>query len=152
MNIPGNTALSDEDYVAQQERVAALLDRWITPLGFGDWDVTAEYSRVPLATEGNHLSKATDLVAASCSADWRYMHMLLRFDVEELATTTDRQLEFRVVHELMHAVLNECRQPDVSSHGDQYDWLDHEEHAATFLAKAFLRTANASPTAVLPAA
>jgi len=67
-------------------------------------------------------------------ADWRYLSASIAVNVKAVARLDDDELERAVVHELIHVLVNEMREPGI----------DHEERVVTMLSKAFFWTrANA---------
>lgn len=126
--------MDDAKYEAQRERVVTLADRWIRAIGLGWWRITNSYDRT-----GEDFADSTVRsggyrtgTAARCFPEWRYGFATIVWNMPEVAEMDDEQLENTFVHELMHLYLHELRGDEDGDH------LDHEEHAATSLAKAFI--------------
>lgn len=119
--------MNDEEFEKQKARIQTLTERWVKPLGLGWWDIGVVYERDIFEVDGK---PAPDAVG-KCTANWRYAHACLTFNMPLVRQQTDEQLERIFLHELMHIFLNEARE-----NGD--DWLDHEERVASTLTKAFL--------------
>lgn len=120
--------MNDEEYERQKQRLLTLIDRWVSALGLGWWDIEFAYERGSFEVDGEPAPNAV----ASCAANWRYGHAYIQFNMQQVAAQSDPQhLERAFVHELMHIFLNETRENDD-------DWLDHEERVASTLTKAFL--------------
>jgi len=113
-----------------RDKVAALIKRWIGDLWLGQWeiDVTYEWNGV----------RGKEAVYARCHADWRYMHARITCDLPLMADLSDEDLEEVVVHELLHAVVNEMR-----SKG-----LPHEERVVSHLERVICYLARRRPTPV----
>ena len=125
--------MNDAEYEAQKERVQALFSKWVKPLGLGWWTITTEWDRQFKNSEpkSTPYGKNEKNCPMDCSASWKYGTALIVCYLPAITTLTDTELEWAVVHELMHIMVNECRVG-----GD--DWLDHEERVCSTLAKAFL--------------
>ena len=123
--------MNDADFDVQRQRLVALSEKWIKPLGLGWWNIAFAYHRddyVPLGTT------ARDDSLAKCRASWRYGNALISFNMPLVLEQDETDLEVAFLHELMHIFLNEMRwTADNSS-----DSLDHEERVASTLTKAFL--------------
>jgi len=119
--------MNDAEYDTQKARIQVLIDRWVRRIGLGWWDLSFEYVRAEFEVDG----KPAPETSARCTANWRYGHAHLAFNMPRVADLEDQDLERCFVHELMHIFLNEARES-----GD--DWLDHEERVASTLTKAFL--------------
>lgn len=118
--------MNDAEFEVQQQRVIALSERWIEPLGLAYWQIKHHFYRGPLP-DGN---EGGDSALARCQVHWQYLHAAISWDLEKVAEESDDDLELIVVHECMHIFLHETREED--------DWFNHEERVAQMLAKAFL--------------
>jgi len=129
--------MTDAEYAEQKARVERYTERWLGPLGLADnWHVQVCWHREKAEQEKGDARPAM----MEAEVRWQYadatIHVYLPsvFEVED-----DAVLEKIVVHEYQHILLNELRSTGKSM-GAEY--LAHEEHAATMLAMAFLRTAE----------
>ena len=94
------------------------MEWWVKWTGLGWWNVTSGYP------DGINDGE----VAGTCEVKWEYLTAHIDFGITALRHMSDDEIEYVVVHELMHVFLNEMREQ-----GQQ-----HEERVATLLAKAFL--------------
>ena len=118
--------MNDREFAKQKRRIKALIEKWVRPIGLGQWTIKFEYSRDRLGD--SHVAEYDLLAKTTCS--WEYKHGMVEFSMPGVAQVDDEELERAFVHELMHIFLNEMR-----------DWKDdnnHEERVATELASAFL--------------
>ena len=122
--------MTDAEYEAERQRLLALSEKWINPLGLGWWDIDLAYARDDYSPPGG----TKNGVLAHCDVDWRYGHATITWNMPELLAYPDEKLERAFVHELMHIFLNEMRW---TASNDE-DSIDHEERVATTLTKAFL--------------
>jgi hypothetical protein len=131
--------MNDEEFARQKARIEPLIARWVEPIGLGWWTLTFGYCRGEFEVDGESAPQAL----ACCTANWRYLHAYIEFNMSRVQNVDDDELERGFVHELMHVFLNETRE-------NGKDWLDHEERVATMLSKSFvwLRTSLAPPTVV----
>jgi hypothetical protein len=122
--------VNDDQAEAQQARVMALYARWGRPLGLGWWrQVTFAWERgaIPGYPEA----------AMTCAVRWEYKSARITVDLTRVETLDDTDLEFAVVHELMHVYLGglvEANRKEV----DRAAFRMVEEHTATSLAQAVL--------------
>lgn len=126
--------MDDAKYEAQRERIVMLAKRWISAIGLGWWRITNSYDRTgeDFADSTTRAGGFRTGTAARCFPEWRYGFATIVWNMPEVAEMDDEVLENTFVHELMHIYLHELRGDEESDH------LDHEEHAATSLAKAFI--------------
>lgn len=126
--------MNDAEYERQKERLRALGEKWVRPLGLGWGQVDLAYCRTRDEFEpGDTDNPDGVLPAAKCHTDWRYGHSTITWVLPEIADMDDEKLELVFLHELMHIFVNEMRWYERDGHG-----LDHEERVCTTLAKAFL--------------
>lgn len=124
--------MNDAEYERQKARVDALAKQWLSALGLDYWDITLEFYRGRLPSEGE--DDGADPLAR-CKVKWQYLYATISWDLEAVAEESDGELERIFVHECMHVFLHELR------HSTD-DWLDHEERVAQMLAKAFVWVRN----------
>lgn len=117
--------MNDAEFERQKQRVLQQTDWWIPAIGLRWWKVHLEWLR-----EEKDSDRGPGAVAAECDADWRYCEATIRWFLPAIAAADDEELEYIVVHELMHIFLNEMRQAE--------DLQAHEERVATHLANGFL--------------
>lgn len=115
----------DEEYKAQIERVEAIIDRWVEPLGLKWWDITTVYDR-----SGGREQSDGFVTIAQCRARWEYLRAQITVFLGTVKDVDDDDLESHIVHELMHIFLA-AWPPDEDGSVDE-----HEELAATMLARA----------------
>jgi hypothetical protein len=112
----------------------ALAEKWIDAIGLGWWEIDLVYARDDYEAEPRGDASRS---LATCSADWRYGHACITWNMPEVKDTPDAKLETAFVHELMHIFLSEARWIDKDT-PKEHDSLDHEERVASTLAKGFL--------------
>lgn len=105
-------------------RLSRLVKKWVGQLWLGQWDVRTTW-------EWNGISDRQN-AAATCTADWQYMHARIRFDVPYCSTLPPDELEVVVVHELLHAVVNEMQKRGIS----------HEERVVSHLERIVVHMAR----------
>ena len=119
--------MNDAEYEAQRKRLTDLADWWIPKIGLGWWRLDLAYARDDFEVDG----KPAPNTVACTTANWRYGHGCITWNMPRVAEQSDGDLQQCFVHELMHVFLNEARE-----NGE--DWLDHEERVASTLTKGFL--------------
>jgi hypothetical protein len=119
--------VNDLEFATQKARLGDLAAWWIHRIGLGWWNIDLVYVRADFEVDGK---PAPDTVGCT-SANWRYGHASISWNMPRVAEQSDADLEMCVVHELQHVFLSEARE-----NGE--DWLDHEERVASTYAKAFL--------------
>jgi hypothetical protein len=119
--------MNDTEYAEQKARLLALADWWIPKVGLGWWNIDMLYSRDSFEVHG----EPAPSTLAKTSANWRYGHACIEWNMVRVTEQSDFDLEMAFVHELQHVFLNEARE-------NGKDWLDHEERVASTYAKAFL--------------
>jgi hypothetical protein len=132
--------MTDAEYAEQKARVERYTNGWGHILEMGGWHVEVCWHR-----EKDDENTDANLRPAMMKAEsrWQYadltVHVYLPSVIE---VDDDAKLEQIVVHEYMHAFLNEMRPmmdqtiPVEEALGKEH--LRHEEHTATMLAKAFI--------------
>ena len=123
--------MNDTEYEIQRQRLLALSEKWIKPLGLGWWDIELVYARDDYVPPG---TTARDDSLANCAASWRYGQAVITWNMPKVSAETDKTLERAFIHELCHIFLNEMRW----ANANDADSLDHEERVASTLTKAFL--------------
>lgn len=132
--------MNDAEYEAQRARLQDLAERWCNNIGLGWWRITNSYDRT-----GEDFHDSVSVVGgfrtgtvARCFPEWRYGIATIVWNMPEVETQDDEQLELVFVHELMHIFLHELRGDEDGDH------LDHEERVASTLAKGFIWARNAA--------
>lgn len=124
--------LTDKEYAAQKKRVKKYLDKWIASIGLGWWKINIEWETV----------RSEEDDRGSCAAEarttWEYREATIVFYLEVVAGESDEELEYIVLHELMHVFVNEMREWQCATAETVYEAVRHEERVCTDLAKAFL--------------
>ena len=120
--------MNDKEFNALRKRFQVLIKRWVGPLGLGWWRLNFTYHRELTPTDVSQDGKREAL--GTCKANWQYREAEIIFNMPACADLKDDELERMFVHELMHVFLNEARQKDVITPG--------EESAASALASAFI--------------
>jgi hypothetical protein len=119
--------VKDAEYELQKERVRALSDKWLGPLGLKRWrEIEIGYS--------DTLKEGSPDCAADASVQWEYLQASLTFYLPKCSTLNDADLEYCFVHECMHVLVKEMRWQD----DNKPDNIRHEERVCTTIAQAFL--------------
>lgn len=109
--------MNDKDFKKQQKRILALNEKWTSILGLSGWDVSFIFFRGAIPEHEDAL--------ATAAPDWKYMYCAFRWNCEQVADSSDEELEYAFLHEAMHAVVCEMRKAK---------WGDgHEERVCTIL-------------------
>lgn len=124
----------------QQKRVQHFLDLWTEPLGLGAWHTSVTFYRTADAYREATGASAGGVMMCDCA--WQYEDAHVSVNLERAAGMDDARLEYCVVHELCHALVNELREDDPD--------IKHEERVVTQLAKAFRWARNAAVDGRLP--
>jgi len=122
--------MTDKEFNATKKRIKKYFEKWRYQLGINWWKVTLNYSRVPLEdVNGIKGPLATN------ETSWQYGSVSLAFDCVALFPCSNEDVEDTVVHELLHAIVNEMRDFDRG----RPDSIKHEERVVTNLTDAMLR-------------
>jgi hypothetical protein len=127
--------LTDSQYAAEKARVLERLEYWRPRLHRGSWRLNVEWERGENVKE-SQVEGWNDYVRFEIRAQWRYAQAKLYVWCGGTAELSDEILEEFVVHELCHCLVHELQ--DLG--GVSPDYLAHEEHVATVLARAFIET------------
>lgn len=128
--------MNDREHARHIKQFDALAEKWKFALFLGNWALITDHFR-----EGDGKTDAATgkTPAASCSADWRYMHVKLSCNCFEFADMPAHEVERIVIHELLHAVVHEMR--EWSENDDSC--LPHEERVVSHLTAVIDYLANA---------
>jgi hypothetical protein len=122
--------VNDEGAEAQKARVMGVYERWAGPLGLG-WQRQISFSwyrgEIP-----DH-----PRAAMTCEVQWQYKSARICVDLLKVADLTDDDLEWVVVHELMHVFLGGLIEAfNLKVDGDAFRMI--EEHTASSLAQSVM--------------
>ena len=123
-------------YKQMCKRIEALRDRWVEPLGLGDWTVTFTYFRKGKNYRALlNLPKQQGVTSlATCQCNWQYKQAWIGVNTPEWLGLSDYCTEANLVHELCHMLLDSlAKAPDA-------DKQAHLESTCTALANAFIWT------------
>ena len=111
----------------KEKLFSRLATEWIERTWLGWWKIDISFYD---KKEYCKLMKGLDPLhsVALCSTQWKYMQAHLAVNSDALKNCNKHEIEYIVVHELMHVFLNEAREKGLS----------HEERVATILAKSFI--------------
>lgn len=127
-----------EDYADQLSHYEKLLNQyvneWVPILGLDSW-VKISVSCVPSANTEN-IS-----ILGQTSVQWEYMEAHIEFFLGGLIMVdlADERLEYLVLHELCHCIVNEMRDESSDKAYIEQNIIPHEERVVCNLAKSFLR-------------
>lgn len=113
----------------KKKKIDKLINKWTYRLGLRWWKVTVTYVEDVQEVATTFMEQDTT-VLAKAFCDWRYATCNLYFNYYHLKDMSKEDIEFTIVHELCHALVNEMREQGI----------DHEERVVTGLTKAFLWT------------
>jgi hypothetical protein len=120
--------VNDAEFDALRNRIQGLFEKWRWVLGLNTWDIQWNYFRT---FEPGTDPEASFTYIMKAEMDWRYRNGMISVYTPALEDSTDSELERKVVHELLHFMVNELR-----DRGKENDALDHEERVVTDLAFA----------------
>lgn len=136
-----NGILNDREYNAQKKRIRSLTQKWIRPLGLGQWRIDIDYCREnEIALSNGHDPESAFSALMDVQTQWEYMQASIRINMPFAAGLDDETLERAFVHELMHVMVCEMRVPDWAGAPIEVmqSQRDHEERVVTTLANAML--------------
>jgi hypothetical protein len=118
--------VTEKAFKRQKKRVQKYLRHWKILLGLGVWRIDVEWYDGRLTeTRGGHDSR--DTVLADIHVSWEYLKATMRVNIEAVSKLSDEQLEEVIIHELLHAVVNEMRNFSAD------DGIYHEERVVSTL-------------------
>ena len=136
--------MTDRQAKRQKERIGAILEDILSAMGLaGNWEVGAEYVNEACECEDDDPEGAW-ATTFQCYVKWEYRQIRLRVYLESLSQLTDADVQAHIVHELVHALVNEMQewrhadgryQPSVDAAAK------HEERVVVGLTQAILRMA-----------
>lgn len=129
--------MSPETFDEQKARIRAMFTRWRDVLSLDEWEVTLNYHDGEFVKrDGSGSANAIGLT----HVDWEYRRATIDFRCDMAVDEDDDEIEYVVVHEAMHVLLNGMRAMREAGDtiGRAYESL-FEEHTATTLARAFIR-------------
>lgn len=110
---------SDADYLRDKARIWKVFQKWTANLGLRYWKCTCKWYRENFIPDH-------DQAIATCDANWKYLIVEASFCCDPIGRMADDELERVVVHELLHALVNEMRE----------DGIEHEERVVSQLTNA----------------
>lgn len=127
---------TDAELGILHEKLRKLSDMWALDLIPGNVECRRHFHPTVadfLQDAAKHITAQTD---AYVSVDWRYLRVNIHFNCENLVGKDDSRLEVVVVHELVHAFLDELK--PLKGLKVATDWRDHHEHATSSIAYALI--------------
>lgn len=118
--------MKDAEYEKQRDRIRALADKWLEPLGLLMW------RRVHLAFSDDVKAGSPECVGEA-RVSWEYQEATITFYLPNVVGLDDEDLEYAFVHECQHVLVHEMRWQDADT-----DNIRHEERVCTTLARAFV--------------
>lgn len=114
-----------------KEKLEFLVDEWVHRLGMGGWDWNIVYFGTPCIGSPD--------TVARINSSFAYEYGNLEFFLPVAEKSDDDYLEYAVVHELCHAMVNQMSRCSTKPHH-----VDNEEIVVTRLAKALIRVKYSS--------
>jgi len=106
-----------------------LVRKWVQKTWLGWWKIDIRYfSNKEYAKVRGYSKKHARNSVATCRVNWGYLEAFIDVNSSAIKNMNDEELEYAVVHELMHIFLNEMREKGI----------EHEERVATLLARSFI--------------
>lgn len=121
-----------EKLTVTKTRIKKFLDIYIPILGLQDWEICCEYCPCPPEEDMHH-------AGADCKVQWDYKTATIRWVMSALTENSEDQIEYVVVHEMCHILVNQMRDVWVNKGDAAVFCIRHEERVVTELAKSFLR-------------
>jgi len=109
--------LKDRTVLQLKKVTHKLLGKWKYNLFLNTWKIDSNIR--------DYISGGNDgySTVATCDADWRYFEATINFSYIKMKDMEEIEIEKVIIHELLHAVVNEMR----------YDGLEHEERVVSQL-------------------
>lgn len=128
--------MNDADFRAQKDRLLRYFERWIPALHLNRWRIQFEFLREEKAQDGRQLA-GNRVTLMECVPSWMYRSARVIIFLPTVARLAahDDDLEWHVVHELLHLHLNELHDSDAPPSAD---FMDHEERVVSTLTTAIL--------------
>lgn len=110
------------------ELLRRYIPKWIKLLKLQNWLIDIDYMKGDgeIGSDGYRTS-------ATCNANWDHLSALICFWPKALRESPKTYIEYVVVHELMHILVNEMRETGIK----------HEERVVAQLAKSAIGIGNA---------
>ena len=135
--------MTDAEYRSQCRRIKQFASLWRKKLGLDWWNLDLKYARSLQEFDFSEDLNACKSTVAYTHSQYEYLQAQVTFNVPEIASFDDTQLEEIILHEFMHILLCETR------YGNNCECPfdpKREERVATVLARAFQRTRHATRT------
>lgn len=112
-----------------------LARKWREKTWLGWWNIDIHFlsNKAYAKTEG-YSKKHARHSAATCWTNWQYLDATITVNTSVIKNMNDEEIEYCVLHELMHIFLNEMREKGI----------EHEERCATILARSFILASGCS--------
>lgn len=124
----GHFSKLGDELQEMRDEISSLLDKWISICNLEDWELESLFQ-----AEADEICPDA---SACVQVQYGYKTALFRWRLPRLLARTPKgQLEYVVVHEICHVLVNGMRG---AMKWDDTDML-HEERTVTELAKSFIR-------------
>lgn len=117
--------MTEKAFKRQKKRIQKCLRHWKILLGLGVWRIDIEWYDGRLTETRTNDPHST--VLADIHVSWEYLKATMRVNVEAVSKLDDEQLDELIIHELLHAVVNEMRNYSAD------DGIYHEERVVSTL-------------------
>ncbi len=111
----------------QIDRCTPIFDEWLYKLGLKWWEIKITYYRKEKQFKKDN---GVDVAIMRCWVKWEYFTFNVDVNLSSVRCMDDDDLEYAIVHELCHAMVNEMNEDDPDG--------KHEERTVTMLTKAFI--------------
>lgn len=128
--------MNDAEYEATKARILTIFNRWQGPLGLRWWRVNLVWDREhdTAHSDSDLGGNVVSMCCAVTTVSWAYLEATITWFVPACAELDDERIEYIVLHEMAHILVNEMRWADENAGPHN---MAHEERVCTGLGHAF---------------
>lgn len=119
--------ITTKEIIAEKNRFKRASKLWADLLWLNDWEIDVSYTITPIESRDPSDKERGHCTLATCDVKWFYKKAFINVYLVQTMLLSDKDLEKLVLHELLHAVVNEMRNIN------QSDGIEHEERVVTTL-------------------